>query len=180
MRYAAFDISSKTGWGVWDGHAPQPTLGVKTIVGWDYDAGSMLELYRKWLGDFLRAYRPQRVGIEALFLAPHLDFPTIGKQVALVSFTQWACKAAGVPCSLIYAASWRKSWYGSARGRTDDFKNMAVNRCLDLGWDAPDHNAAEAGGILDHLVTEIGKETPPWRSSHLLMPEPDRTHRRAA
>lgn len=179
MRYAAFDISSKTGWGVWDGHAPQPTLGTKTIVGWDYDAGSMLELYRQWLGEFLRAHRPQRIGIEALFLGAHGDFVTIGKQVALVSFTQWAAKAAKIPCSLIYAASWRKSWYGSANGRTDDFKNMAVNRCLDLGWNAVDHNAAEAAGVLDHLITEIGKETPTWRSTHLMMPEPDRRHRRS-
>lgn len=178
MRYAAFDLSSKTGWGVWDGHAPQPQLGVKPIVGWDYDAGSMLELYRKWLGDFLRAHRPQRIGIEAMFIAPHLDAPTIFKQVALVSFTQWAAKAAAIPCTLIYSASWRKTWYGSATGRTDDFKIMAENRCRDLGWPAPDHNAAEAAGILDHLVTQIGKETPPWRSEHLFMPEPDRVRRR--
>jgi hypothetical protein len=172
MRYAAFDLSSKLGWGAWDGHASKPLLGTKTIVGWDYDSGTMLELYRKWLGDFLRIHRPQKVAIESWYIAPHMDGATIGKQIMLSGFTQWACKASGTPFHLVTAGQWRKTWYGSARRpEGNDWKLMAVNRCKALGWEAQDHNAAEAGGILDWLISEVGRETSTWRSEHVLMPE---------
>ncbi|MES2289311.1 MAG: hypothetical protein V4530_06185 [Pseudomonadota bacterium] len=172
MRYAAFDLSSKTGWGVWDGAREKPILGTKQIVGWDYDAGTMLELYRQWLGEFLRLHRPQRIALESWYIAPHLDGKTIGKQIMLSGFTQWACKAAKIPFHLVTAGQWRKTWYGSAAlPQGNDWKLMASHRCRTIGWDAVDHNAAEAAGLLDHLITQYGRETPPWRSEHMLMPQ---------
>jgi hypothetical protein len=172
MRYLALDLSSHTGWACWDGHTAKPLLGTKTLVGWNYDSGSMLELYRKWLGDFLRIHRPQMIGIESWYIPQHGDGATIAKQIMLSGFTQWAAKASGTPYKLITAGQWRKTWYGSSRRpEGNDWKLMAKDRCRKIGWDAVDDNAAEAGGLLDHLVTEYGKETPPWRSDHLLMPQ---------
>lgn len=180
MRYAALDLSSKTGFAVWDGHTAKPLLGTKQLVGWDYDSGTMLELYRKWLGDFLRIHRPQRMAIESWYIPQHnrpgeqfkIDAVTVAKQIMLSGFTQWACKAARIPFTLVTAGQWRKTWYGSARlPQGNDWKLMATDRCRQIEWPAVDHNAAEAAGLLDHLVTEIGKETPPWRSDNLLMPQ---------
>lgn len=164
MRFAALDISSRTGWAAWDGTSPAPVLGTKQLVGWQYDAGTMLELYRKWLGDFLQIHRPDAMFIEGWFIAPHLDAVTIGKQVALVSFTQWALKAARIPSYIFTVAEWRKGYFGSAKGKAEQFKRKAMHYCDEMDWAYPDHNAAEAAGILDHGICKIGRVTPPWRS----------------
>lgn len=169
MRAIALDLSSKTGWAAYDGKSPAPVLGTKQIVGWQYDAGSMLELYRKWLSDFVKIHQPEIVFIEGWFIAPHLDGLTIGKQVALVSFTQWAMKAAGIPCHIFTVAQWRKGYFGSAAGKADYFKRKACYYCEQLGWAYPDHNAAEAAGILDYGLTSKARITPPWRSHEIFI-----------
>lgn len=163
MRAAALDLSSKTGWAAHDGASPLPVLGTKPIVGWGYDAGSMLELYRKWLSDFVKIHRPEVMFIEAWFIAPHLDAVTIGKQVALATFTQWAMKTAGIPTHLITVNAWRNGYFGSAAGKADYFKRKAMRYCDELGLQYPDHNAAEAMGILDHGLVSIARVMPPWR-----------------
>jgi Holliday junction resolvasome RuvABC endonuclease subunit len=169
MRVAAFDLSSKTGWAVWDGISKQPTLGTKEIVGWQYDAGTRLELYRKWLGAFIGAHRPQMIVIEGWFIAPHLDGATIGAQIGLCQFTQWAFKAAGVPCHLVTAGQWRKHWHGTAAGKGEWHKRKACEIATRLGWTYSDHNAAEAAGLLDYAICHIAKETTPWRDDWLLV-----------
>jgi Holliday junction resolvasome RuvABC endonuclease subunit len=169
MRFAALDLSSKSGWAAWDGQSPNPVLGTKQLVGWQYDAGSMLELYRKWLGDFFAIHRPDMIAVENWYIPPHMDATTIGKQIQLAGFTQWACKAAKIECHMVTSASWRKSWFGHARGKTEDFKRRALHRCDELGWAYPDHNAAEAAGILDWLITQKARQMPPWRSHPLFI-----------
>lgn len=169
MRVAAFDISSRTGWAVHDGVRAQPILGTKQIVGWTYDSGTMLELYRKWLGEFLRVHRPQMVCIEGWYIAPHLDGETIGKQIQLVGFTQWAMKAANIPCHLVTAGQWRKHWHGTAAGKGEWHKRKATRIGEALGWEGQDHNAFEAGGLLDYAITCIAKETTPWRDKALFI-----------
>lgn len=174
MRAVALDLSSKSGWAAWDGQSPNPVLGTKPIVGWAYDAGTMLELYRKWLSDFIKIHRPEVMFIEAWFIAAHLDATTIGKQVALATFTQWAMKTAGVRTHLITVNSWRKSYFGHAGGKAEYFKRKAMLYCDELGWAYPDHNAAEAAGILDHGLMVICRQQPPWRTHpvFLMRPEP--------
>lgn len=163
MRYGALDISSKTGWAVWDGHTARPFLGRKTLVGWSYDSGSMLEFYRLWLGDFIRIHRPDIVAVEGWIIAAHLDATTIGKQIQLAGFTEWAMKKAGIRCIPVAAATWRKTFHGTGRASGDEFKTWAKKRCDILGWEYEDDNAAEAGGLLHHAITQIGRENPPWR-----------------
>lgn len=168
MRIAALDLSSKTGFASWDGVSDKPVLGTKQIVGWQYDAGSMLELYRKWLGDFFAIHRPDVIAIESWYIAPHLDGATIGKQIMLSGFTQWACKAAKIRCHLVTSAQWRKHIYGSSRGNGTDWKVRATQRCDHLGWTYQDHNSAEAGLILDWAVCTVAKMNPPWRDDLLM------------
>lgn len=166
MRIAALDLSSHTGWAAWDGKSPAPQLGVKHLVGWGYDQGSMLEFWRVWLGDFFAAHDPEIVGIEAWMLPQHGDAETIKRQAALLGFTEWACKASGRRAVVIHAASWRKSFLGTGRGKTEEFKAKAMAACAALGWAAPDHNAADAAGVLHH-VCEMAEIVTPWRDPHL-------------
>ncbi len=167
MRAVGLDISSHCGWAAWDGHRPAPLLGVKHVVGWQYDIESMLELWRNWLAHFFEAHNPEVVFIEAWMLPQHGDAATVEKQVALTSFTRWACKVSGRKVAMVHAASWRKSFLGSGRGTTDEFKRRALGACAALGWNAADHNAAEAAGVLHHGLDMVAGIKTPWRDAHL-------------
>jgi hypothetical protein len=46
-------------------------------------------------------------------------------------------------------STWRKHFLGKGNYPGPIAKDMAVERCKLLGWDAPDHNAAEAAGIFE-------------------------------
>lgn len=169
MRVAALDLSSRTGWAVWNGSAGRPMLGTKKLVGWDYDEGDFLEFYRLWLGDFLRVHQPELIAIERWFLPEHADGKTIGNQIGLSYFTRWACKAARIKSVYVTAAQWRKHAFGSAANNGTDWKRRATQRCDHLGWEYSDHNAAEAGLILDWAIVTVAKHNPPWRDD-MLMP----------
>lgn len=168
MRVGALDLSSRTGWAAWSDPAARPTLGTKKLLGWDYDEASMLEFYRLWLGDWLRTFKPEIVAVERWFIAPHMDGATIGKQIMLAGFTMWALKSAGVKPCLVTSAEWRKHAFGSSRNNGTDWKRRAMQRCDFLGWDAIDHNAAEAGLILDWAIVQKAKKNPPWRDDVLM------------
>jgi Holliday junction resolvasome RuvABC endonuclease subunit len=163
VRVAAFDISSKLGWAAWDGAAPNPVLDTKTLVGFQYDAGTMLELYRKWLGPWLKAYQPELLVIEAWIVAGHGDASTAAKLILLSGFTQWACHTQGIRSVLVPAATWRKTVFGSARGKSAEFKAKAMARAKHYGWHDIDNNAAEAGLILEYAAMTLVKVTPPWK-----------------
>lgn len=168
MRVAALDLSSKTGWAVWDGSAPRPILGTKQLVGWGYEIGSTLEFWRLWLGDFVTGHKPEFVAIEAPFIPDHGDGSTIMRQCALFGFTCWALKQCGIRVEQVHSATWRKHFLGSGRGKTDDLKEEAKARCRALGWTFPDHNAAEAGGILCWAIHQRLSLVAPWRDQLLL------------
>ena len=167
MRIAALDLSSKTGWAVHDGKRHAPLLGTKQLVGWGYDTGSMLEHWRLWLGEFFKAHDPELVAIEAWMLPQHGDGRTILKQAGLLGFTEWCCKISGRKVEIVYAASWRKTFLGSAHGKTDELKQKSLEACRALGWNPPDHNAADAAGVLHHAIDAIAKVQSPWRDAHL-------------
>ena len=162
VRIAAFDISSKLGWAAWDGAAPRPVFDMKPVVGFQYDAGSMLELYRKWLGTWLRAYQPELLVIEAWIVAAHGDADTSAKLIQLSGFTQWACKTLGVATVLVPASTWRKEVYGTGRGTSAEWKRKAKERVRSYGMSPPDDNAAEAVLILEYAIKRYGKTVAPW------------------
>jgi Holliday junction resolvasome RuvABC endonuclease subunit len=166
-RVAAFDLSSNTGWSVWDGVADAPTLGKKRVLHWDRDEGIMLEGWRQWLGRFLREHTPEAVAVEAPALGTHTDAPTIYRQAMIRGMLLWGCHVSqpSIPVYSIPPASWRKTFIGfgkKPKDRTESWKQLACQRCNALGWDYPDHNAAESSGVLHHLLTVTLGLTPPW------------------
>lgn len=176
MKVAAFDLSSQTGWAVWDGVSAIPTLGKKRVLHWDRDEGIMLEHWRQWLGRFLREHAPEAVAVEAPALGNHTDAPTIYRQAMIRGFVLWGCHQLQIPTYSIPPSSWRKSFIGFGRipkGTGQTWKVLACKRCTALGWEYPDHNAAESGGVLNHLVTEILGITPPWAGDRLSLPLPE-------
>lgn len=179
MRAAALDLSSRTGVATWDGRAGRPLLSTKKLVGYDYAIEDTLELWRVWLGDFIKTHRPELVIIEEFVVAlyddakdperrPQVNGQAILRLAGLSTFTRWACKKAGAKVAVVTAAQWRKHAFGSARNNGTDWKQRARQRCDYLGWEYPDHNAAEAGLILDWGLCAIGKVNPPWRDDSLM------------
>lgn len=180
MRVGALDLSSKTGHAAWNGTAERPVLGTKTLVGWQYDVGTMLEFWRRWLGDWIRTHQPEYVAVEAPFIPDHGGGDVILKQAGLFAFTMWAFKSANIRAEQVHSASWRKHFIGCGmldrrdsrvqRGEKpgEAMKRLAVMRARALGWDFPDHNAAEAGGILTWAINERLQLAAPWRDQGLL------------
>lgn len=173
MSFLAFDLSKTTGIGYWDGTSPNPELTRTTVVAWDRGAGEMLELWRCYLGRLFADRQPISVGIEGGVFAGHSDGATMAKQAQIAGSVQWVCHVKKVPCHVIGQGTWRKSFIGFGRalkGMDDvDWKALAKRRCDWLGWDYHrDHNEAEAGGVLDNLVTKIHGCVPPWRAASFL------------
>jgi hypothetical protein len=172
MRVAAFDLSSNTGWAVWDGVAPIPTLGKKRVLHWDRDEGLMIEEFRKWFGRFIAEHQPDVIAVEHPAMSnTHTDVPTIYRQAMIRGVILWGSHLLQKPRYSIPAASWRKTFIGFGTRRTPkgtpstNWKRLARERCKVLGWDdLNDHNVAEASGVLDHVVTAELKIAAPWRS----------------
>jgi hypothetical protein len=178
MRCAGFDLSSQSGVGVWDGNSPAPQLFPKRVLYWDRDAGEMLETWRKWIGRFFAEHDPEVIAVEAPVAGGHGDLVTMNRQAKIAGMLEWACHVKGVPLHIIQPGTWRKSFIGfGARGKrvNVDWKRLAKQRCKALGWDHHgDHNVAEAGGVLNHLIIEILGLSPPWKvSDSLILPLPE-------
>lgn len=171
MRIVALDISSKTGWAVYDDAAARPLLGTKPLVGWGYDEGTMLEHFRKWLGEFIQKHNPQMAAVERPFIPTHggkVDGVTVSRQHMLCGMAVWAFGAVGIQWHWAPVPQWRSHAFGSARNNGTDWKVRAKQRCDFLGWEYPDDNAAEAGLILDWLLVDKAKINPPWRDDVLM------------
>ena len=168
MRIAALDLSSKCGWAVWEPGRARPLLGTKKLVGFSYDEGSMLEFYRLWFNDFLTTHQPDLLALESWYIPPHMDGATIGKQIMLHGMTMWRAKKRKVRVEKVTAAQWRKHAFGSSRNNGTDWKVRARERCDYLGWTYPDHNAAEAGLILDWAIVTQARLNPLWRDDILM------------
>lgn len=172
MRAMSFDLSSHIGYGVWDGVAPVPTLDKKRVLHWDRDEGVMLEAFRQWLGRQFTEHRPEVIAVEAPAMTnTHTDVPTIYRQAMIRGMICWGAHINQIPLYSIPAASWRKTFLGFGTRRVPkgqpktNWKRLAIERCRMLGWDYKnDHNVAEAGGVMDHLITAELKLDAPWRS----------------
>lgn len=178
MRVAAFDLSSRTGLAHWEPGMARPRLRTKKLVGYDYRVEDTLELWRLFLGSYLREARPQIVVIEEFVAAMYEDAKNpdrvsvngqaILRLAGLSTFTRWCCKMAGAKVVIATAGQWRKHVFGSARHNGTDWKVRAKQRVDYLGWEYDSHDAAEAGLILDYGIVTQAKLNPPWRDDALM------------
>ncbi len=128
----------------------------------------MIERFRRFLAKLFDEHDPQVVGIEAPAAGGHGDVMTMNRQAKIAGMIEWAAHIKQLPCYSISPSTWRKSFIGfGTRGkRVDvDWKKLAVARARVLGWTFPDHNAAEAGGILDNIAGEQLGLLTPWREN---------------
>jgi Holliday junction resolvasome RuvABC endonuclease subunit len=127
----------------------------------------MLEHFRLWLGGLLKEHSIEAVAVEAPAMGAHTDVPTIYRQAMLHGSVAWACHVLQLPRYMVSPARWRKTFIGfgkAPRGEKVDWKRLAVQRARALGLEPPDHNSAEALGVLDHVLSQSLKVMPPWRA----------------
>jgi hypothetical protein len=128
-----------------------------------------------WMAIKLRDSPPDFIAIEEP-VPPSAAFGHTSHDTTMVTIGGFAiivgiivCKR--IPYQTVRISTWRKHFLGNGRLPTKEAKAAALARCRVLGWDAPDHNAAEAAGIWDwagatfmgalpqklHLFGETGK-----------------------
>lgn len=107
-----------------------------------------------WMAAKLRDNPPDLIAIEEP-VAPSAAFGHTSHDTTMMTIGGFAiilgiivCKQ--IPFETVRIATWRKHFIGRGNCPTKLAKQMALERCRLLGWDAPDHNAAEAAGIWDY------------------------------
>lgn len=145
----ALDVASKTGVAV---GRPGEVPRLQTI---DFRGdGELPGLYGRavtWMATQLRDEPPDLVVIERV-VPPSGARGFTNHDTTMISIGMF-----GILCGIIHCKSirlelapistWRKSFLGKGNYPGTIAKQMAVDRCKLLGWNPPDHNAAEAGGI---------------------------------
>lgn len=158
----ALDVASKTG--VAEGR-PGEVPRLQTI---DFRGeGELPGLYGRattWMATKLRDDPPDLIVIERV-VPPSGAMGFTNHDTTMISIGMFAifsgiinCKS--VPLELAAISTWRKHFIGKGNHPGAVAKKMAVDRCKLLGWDAPDNNAAEAGGIWDWAGQTFMGKTP--------------------
>lgn len=145
----ALDVASKTG--VAFGRPGEiPRLQTIDFRGEDELPG----LYGRavtWMATRLRDEPPDLVVIERV-VPPSGAMGFTNHDTTMTSIGLFAILCGIVHCKSIRLelapiSTWRKNFLGKGNYPGKVAKQMAVDRCKLLGWDAPDNNAAEAAGI---------------------------------
>lgn len=146
----ALDPATKTGV-AFGAPGERPQLWTENFGGEDTAWEGVYANATFWLADFLRTRSP------ALFIIEQPVPPSAVRGVTNHATTMITIGLYGVFTGLVGCKKirltpvrigmWRKHFLGVGNLKTEEAKRAALRRCRQLGWEAPDHNAAEAGGI---------------------------------
>lgn len=112
------------------------------------------DLFRRaaeWLWRRIATEPPDVMAIE-LPVPPHrargvTQHSTTVLTMGLYGLFVGIARARGIKVVHAHIATWRKCVLGKGNLPGDQAKRAMLMRCKQLGWNAPDHNAAEAAGI---------------------------------
>lgn len=152
-KILALDVATKTG--VAEGR-PGEVPRLKTINFRGKDKDDLTELYgyaTLWMATKLRDNPPDLVVIEKP-VPPSAAFGHTNADTTLITIGLFAIFCGIVHCKSIRLeiapiSTWRKHFIGKGNHNGVIAKRLSLERCALLGWEAEDHNAAEAGGIWD-------------------------------
>ena len=171
MAYLALDLSKRSaGWAWWAPGHDLPKCGT-----WELGnelttpARAFLRLHQR-MNDMhvveplqeVRWERPLLLGMGSAHSTPETQFVLIG----LAAHADSYCEAKDIRRrGAVDAATWRRHFIGKQpRGtRSANLKDLAMQACRALGIEPHRHDAAEAVGILDHMLFLSGVKAP-WRA----------------
>ena len=85
-------------------------------------------------------------------------FATTTILIGLFAIFTGTAKSHKIPVIEASIQAWRKYFIDAGRIKGDDAKRAAMKRCQMLGWNAGDHNGAEAAGIWAYGCSQIAPE----------------------
>jgi hypothetical protein len=159
-KILALDVATKTG--VAEG-CPGEVPRLQTI---DFRGDDGLTgLYGRatlWMATKIRDDKPDLVAIEQP-VPPSSAWGKTNHQTSMITIGLF-----GIMCGIVHCKNirleiapiqtWRRHFIGKGNHPGTIAKDLALQRCDLIGWEAPDHNAAEAAGIWDWAgATFMGK-----------------------
>jgi Holliday junction resolvasome RuvABC endonuclease subunit len=162
---------------------PAPSLGTYLVQFWGVEDGAMLHRFGLFVDMLCERVGPEVMACEDYAMGGHMDAATIGRQAMMRGVIALAANRRQIPLYTPHPSTWRKTFigFGSHRVRKGmprvSFKKLCMDRCAVLGWNPPDHNAADAAGILDHVLHAELDVLTPWRGqAHNFLPLPEVPH----
>lgn len=177
MRILALDLSKRsTGFACW-GPADSVAASGFWELGSEFTSNGrvfaklhqhMTELHRLGAIDAVFYEEP----LDPRVLSGHTNIDTLRVLSGLASHAQSWGEAMG--CRIIRSvnmASWRRHFLGKMprATKTAQLKDLAIERCQQLGFRPAKHDQAEAIGILDYACEEL-QVMPYWRRDEILRP----------
>lgn len=170
--FVALDIATKLGWAQWAPGMAKPIHGTLTLKGEAEEVGQAAVQLHRFLMDLHRVTPIERLyfegGIPASGLTGNTNMGTIYKLAGLAAHAESFAYAVNARCRRVHQGTWRAHFLGKGSGfKTAQFKQMAKDRCRDLGWAPKTDNDADALGVLVYMVSLDPAITPPWRESEV-------------
>jgi hypothetical protein len=190
----ALDLATTTGWAWHSVEMPRPFFGAFRLPGDPGEVGKPADALESWL--FTMYERSVNAGapithwfFEQQHIGANVDVRNVYRLIALggiVEKVAWQLKPPGqskVWCYGVPIQSWRKHFLGRGSGFKrdhtkkgkpylpgEDPKEIAIQKCGEFGWFTDVADAAEACGILDYALAEIGDKIHPrpWRDALLM------------
>ena len=139
----------------------QPESGAVKLPDTGRDIGRFLAVYDRWLVKMVRDYEVDLVVYEKPIGTRNLQ--TSMKLQNLAGHTEWVCRLNNVECRSEAVSTWRVHFIHKCRNFAykDEAKFLAMDACVERGWNPATHDEAEALGILDYVFAKM--ELPkPW------------------
>ncbi|MCP4620589.1 MAG: hypothetical protein GY844_29640 [Bradyrhizobium sp.] len=177
MRVAGLDLSkSSTGWAVW-GHGDAVLASGTWQLGSEFTSRG-----RVFANLHARMMEIEALGhVDAWFyeepihpaqLQGGTNAETVKLAAGLASHVESAGEALGARIiRAVNMSTWRREFLGKMPRamKTADLKDMAMQRCRQLGFKPLKHDQAEAIGILDYACASLNL-VPYWRAQEVLRP----------
>lgn len=148
-KVLALDISkNRTGWAV-DETPGRPVCGSWSGAK-DMTPGRAGSLYAEWLVKMIKKHEPDVVALEAPLMgsrnrAVKHNFDTSYILVGLAFMSEAVAASFRLVPKKAHVATVRKNFLG--HGYPPDPKEAVMARCRLLGWDVPNHDAADAAAV---------------------------------
>lgn len=148
MKILALDLATHVGWCVDGPEVVPPRAGAFKLRGGGTELGVAGLAFSEWLAEMVATWRPDAIAFEApLMGGPGVVFNgrTARLLIGLAFVTEVVAASYATRCFEEHVQSVRRHFLG--QGRPKDPKRATVERCRLLGWEVPDHNAADAAAL---------------------------------
>lgn len=168
MHILATDLSgSNTGWARWRPGLDLPISGAKRLCdSQDQCAGAFIAIH-KLIASIHNDLAIDLIVREAPIVLRTDTVAGLMLNIGIAAHVVSYAKVKNIPCDPVAIDTWRGTWLGRERLgiKGEALKQLSVARCRQFGMDPSSHDEAEAIGILDHKMHELGIQ-PPWRIAH--------------